>query len=120
MLPCLRTAKSDWLERKKMISYSQGELSSIWQKLRGGTEHDVYDEIDVAELVSSQNLVLLMARTVTNLDVEQTLAISASVGAVESYRDKDKDCDSTIGSYSRISLNKEAPWGAWQHSEDKR
>ncbi len=95
-----------------MMSYTQIELSSIWKKLTDGTERDAYDELDVSALVSSLNLTHLSARIVTNVDLEQTLAFSSSVGAVEPYDDY-KDSDNTCGSYTRKRRNKKAPWGMW-------
>jgi hypothetical protein len=99
-----------------MMPYTQNELSAIWKELTDGTERDAHDEIDVSALVSSRNLALLMARIVTSLDVEQALTLSASVGAVEPYRDEDKDRGNTIGSYVRRRGDKEATWGLWERA----
>jgi hypothetical protein len=96
------------------MSYTQNELSSVWEKLTDGTEHDAYDALDVSALISSRSLSNLFARIETNEEVEQTLTFTASVGAVETYTDFDPPNDSTIGFYTRKRENKEAKWGLWE------
>ncbi len=96
------------------MSYAQNELCSVWKKLTDGTEHDEFDALDVGALISSRNLAILWARIVTNTDVEQKLTFTASVGAVEPYKDFDLPDDSAIESFARERGNKEAEWGEWQ------
>lgn len=96
------------------MSYAQNELSSVWKRLTDGTEHDAFDALDVAPLISGRNLAILWARIVTNTDVEQTLTFTVSVGAVEPYKDFDLPDDSTIESFTRKRGDKEAEWGEWE------
>jgi hypothetical protein len=87
-----------------MMSYTQDVLSSIWQKLTDGTERDADDLLDVSELVD----MFLLAGIVTDKDLEQTLMLSTVV----TY--SDSNSDPTTVSYTRIRLNKDAPWGKWE------
>lgn len=96
------------------MSYTQNELCSVWKKLTDGTEHDEFDELDIGALINSRDLANLWARSVTIGDLEQTLTFTASVGAVEPYKDLDPTSDSAIGSYARKRENKEAEWGRWE------
>jgi hypothetical protein len=101
-------------QKEEAMSYTQNELCSVWKKLTDGTEHDEFDALDVCALISSRNLETLWARIANVGDLEQTLTFTASIGAVEPYKDKDTDSDSTIGYYTRKRGNKEAEWGDWE------
>lgn len=83
-----------YLAGEKMSPCTQDELSSIWQKLKDGIEHDEDDWL-----------------IVTDTDVEQMLTRST----VAPYSDFDNG--STTVSYTRIRLNNEAPWGAWERKD---
>ena len=87
-----------------MMSCTQDELSSIWKKLTDGTECDAYGQLDVSETVSAY----IQTGLASDKDVEQTLTLST----VAHYSDSNKD--STTVSYTRMRLNEEAPWGAWE------
>jgi hypothetical protein len=83
---------------------TQDELSSIWKKLTGGTECHAYGLLDVNETVSAY----IQTGLAPDIDMEQTLTLST----VAPY--SEFNSDSTTVSYTRIRLNKEAPWGMWE------
>jgi len=87
-----------------MMSYTQQELSSIWEKLTDGTERDADDLLDVSELVNT----FLMAGIVTDTDVEQTLTLST----VTPYH-KDNSDSTTVSYTRRKHSNNEAMWREW-------
>jgi hypothetical protein len=76
-----------------MRSYTQDELSSIWQQLKDGIELD--------EGVNPWSI-----RTET--ETEQTLTLDG----IHTYNDFDND--SAARHYTRKRGNKEAIWGMWE------
>ena len=95
-------------QREKMMSYTEDELSSIWQKITDGTG---YDALDIGALSAMK----------IETDVEQTLMFPSSVVEVETYNDfdppSDLPTDRTTISYARKRESKVAPWGLWEKKD---
>jgi hypothetical protein len=84
-----------------MMPYTQDELSSIWQKLKDGTEIDPTS---------------FTAQITTDTPIEETMIIQPS-GEVLTYTDIDPPSGATgtcSGIYNRIRGNKEKEWGQWR------
>jgi hypothetical protein len=86
------------------MSYTEDELSFIWQKL---TDMTGYDALDACALTAIK---------ITDTGVEQTLEFDCSGLEVETYKDFDRPSDQpkirATFSYSRKRLDKEAAVGA--------
>jgi hypothetical protein len=83
-----------------MMSFTQDELSSIWNRLADGSECDEYGRLDVGEGVD--------AHIGPSIGLEQTLTLSA----VAPY--SDFNSDGADVSYTRMRLSKEASFGIWE------
>jgi len=93
------------------MSYTQEELTSIWQRLTDGhPERDEYGELDVSAMVESFNLSVLKARIVTSTDTEQAIVFGRSVEGSATYG---PSSNAILGDYARLRDNKEGQWGAW-------
>ncbi|MGO8719639.1 MAG: hypothetical protein ACLQMO_10515 [Acidobacteriaceae bacterium] len=79
-----------------MRSYTQDELSSIWQQLKDGTEPD--------------EALVFSAHITADRETEQAMMLSTQPTA---YNDFDND-DSKARDYIRTRGNKEAVWGIWE------
>jgi predicted nucleic acid-binding protein len=94
------------------MSYTEDELSSIWQKL---TDMAGYDALDACALTAIK---------IADTDVEQTLEFDCSGLEVETYKDFDPPSDPpkirTTFSYTRKRLDKEAAWGQWERNDVTR
>jgi predicted nucleic acid-binding protein len=91
------------------MSYTDNELSSIWQKL---TDVTGFEAVDAC---------VLSAVKVADTDVEQTLEFRRSGLVIETYRDFDPPSDPPkTFSYTRKRLDKEAAWGQRERSDVTR
>jgi hypothetical protein len=92
-----------------MMSYTEDELNSIWQKITAGAEHEALFDIGALPVMKIET------------DVEQTLRFLSSVAEVETYNDFDPPSDlprdHTTFSYTRKRESKEALWGLWEKKE---
>jgi hypothetical protein len=84
-----------------MRSFTQDELTSIWEKLATGTECDEHGQLDVGEGVS--------AWIAYDTDVEQILTLSSV--APYSY----SGSDGANVSYTRTRLSKGTSWRTWKN-----
>jgi hypothetical protein len=97
------------------MSYTQEELTSIWQRLTDHPERDEFGELDVSEMVESFSLSMLKSRILTNTDTEQAIAFSRALNEVATYTDSDPPSDAATGDYARLLDNKEGQWGVWKN-----